>query len=150
MKRFGSEKKGALYLPTTLKKREITNSSLESGAGAGFYDMKKEDKAHEIKPCSILTLSREEKTLMSKLIKEMASLCSFCNMNIRNLSEQHDIGVREDLSANVYFVLAERLYNVWRDQKDYHEKYDLFSSNDMKDLANVMEETMHLGAQKQC
>lgn len=66
----------------------------------------------ESEPASFLTLNEKDRTVMSKLVKAMASLCSTYAMNFRALVQKHELEVEEDLSGKVPFVLADPPNNV--------------------------------------
>lgn len=57
---------------------------------------------------------------MRKCVRVSPSLCSTHVLEIGNLVEVHELGVGEELSRNVYFILAELLYNVQSDRKHGH------------------------------
>lgn len=61
----------------------------------------------------------------------MPSVCSIYDVDLRNLAEKHKLSAWEDLSGKVHLILADTLYNVWSNQNDNHNDYDVFRSNDM-------------------
>lgn len=83
---------------------------------------------------------------MSKPVKEMDFFFSIYHMDFRNLVEENELGVREDLSGKVNIFLTDPPYNVPRDQKDDHARCDVFSSKDMKDVVKVLRDVMKSGA----
>lgn len=54
------------------------------------------------------------------------------------MAEKHKIGVREDLSGRADYVLPEPLYNERQDRKHDQAKYDVYGSNDTKDIAKTL------------
>lgn len=66
-------------------------------------------------------------------------------MNFRTLTEQHDLGVGDELGEKVDYFLADPRYNVLSDQNDDYAKYDVFSLSNLKDMANVLGDMMKLG-----
>lgn len=62
------EKSYGMYTQTFVKKRKKARSPLETEAGAVSLVVKEEDIVDGIKPVASLTLSKREKTSMSKLI----------------------------------------------------------------------------------
>lgn len=53
------------------------------------------------------TLSKEERTATCELLEPTALLCSFCNVDFRNLEEENELGAREYLIGKVNLVLAD-------------------------------------------
>lgn len=76
----------------------------------------------------------------------MAPLCSSYDAYFRNLAEKQDSGAGEDWNGTVDLVLADALYNVWRDRNDDHALYDMFCLNDIKERAEVLVVVMNPGA----
>lgn len=60
--------------------------------------MKEEDVADESEPVQSSTLIEKEKTAMSKVVKEIASLCSIYDVNFKNVTREHEFSVSSDLS----------------------------------------------------
>lgn len=54
------------------------------------------------------------------------------------MAGEHKLGVGADVVGRVYSVLADPRYNVQKDQNDIHTENELFNSNDMKVMANVL------------
>lgn len=94
------------------------------------------------------TLSEEGKIEVSKLVKQMDFLCSIYDADFRVLVEEKRSGVGEDLSAHVDFVLIDQLYNVPTNRKNEHADYDVFGSNDLKNVAKVLGDLIKLGASR--
>lgn len=80
---------------------------------------------------------------MIKLVKRIALLCPIDDVNSRNLMEELELGIAEDLSGNVHFVLADPAYNERSYGKDDHAQYALLLLNNTKDIANVMKARAH-------
>lgn len=74
-----------MYLQATLKKRKMTNYPLKIGAGAGADDMNEEGIVYEVEPPASWLLSKRWSTAMSKLVAEMAYLCSIYDADFRNM-----------------------------------------------------------------
>lgn len=49
---------------------------------------------------------------MSERMKWTVLLCSIYDVDFRKLAEKHRIGIREDLSKKLDFVLTDASYNV--------------------------------------
>lgn len=62
--------------------------------------------------------------------------------------KKHKLGVVEDQSENMAFVLADRPYNIPSSRQNKHAEYDVFILNDMKDGANNLEDVMTPGARE--
>lgn len=87
----------------------------EKEAGVGAYDLKAEDIVDEIEPNACSSLSKEGRTVINKLIKDMTPLCSICNVDLKKFAEKDEFAVREDLKANVEFIQTNLQYNVRKD-----------------------------------
>lgn len=87
--RFTSDKNGTMFLQTTLKKRKVVKSPLETEAGAHVQDMNKEDIVNEIEPTTSSTLSKDQSTAMSKLVNNMVPMCFIYDMDFKKLSEKN-------------------------------------------------------------
>lgn len=68
----GSEKKGKTYVRTMLK---TVNFLLKKGASSGDHYMKEEGIVDMIKFNASLTLSKEERAAMSRLVKNKSPSC---------------------------------------------------------------------------
>lgn len=55
--------------------------------------------------------------MINRLVKAMDPLCSIYDVSLRTSAEKHDLGIGDDPSAKVDFVLAGPLYNEQRDRK---------------------------------
>lgn len=100
-------------------------------------------------PAESLTLSEKRRTSISKLVKAMDRLCSICKTDFRSWVEQHELGVGEEIGGEVDFILPDSSYNARSDQKHDQVEYDMFRSNDVKDMLRVLEVVMKLGAYRQ-
>lgn len=74
MKRSRSAKKSTMYKQKTLKNRKMVGSMLQTKAGAGAHETKEENFVGDIKPANSLTMSKERRATMSKLIKHGSSV----------------------------------------------------------------------------
>lgn len=66
-------------------------------------------------------------------------------MAIRNLVEEQVLAVGEDLIEKVGFVLAYPPYNIRREQNDAHVAYNVLEMNNMKDMAEALEDVKKPG-----
>lgn len=130
-----------MSLQTVLVKRVTARIPLQTAAGADAYNIE-ENIVDRIETVRSSTLIKDRKTTMSNRDRVLAFLCSIYSMDCRYLAEEHDFGIREDLSKKVDIDLADPLYTVRRNQNDDGRKYDVFDSNDMKDTDSVLGEVM--------
>lgn len=72
---------------------------LDTGASTGSDDNQKEDIMDEIEFATFSTMSEEQRTRKRRLVKEIALLCFIYEMDFRNLAEEKNLGVGEDLSV---------------------------------------------------
>lgn len=63
---------------------------------------------------------------------------SIYNLLIKTLAEEHEPGVEKDPSRRFGFFLYDPPYSSRRRRKDDQAVYDLFSLNDMKDMATIV------------
>lgn len=70
-------------------------------------------------------------------MKAMAPYCPVNDVDFRNFETWYELGVREDQSGMVSFILVKKAYNVRTDQKHESGKYDMSGPNDMKDMTKV-------------
>lgn len=56
----------------------------------------------------------------------MAALCYIYYFGLRNLLQKYNIGVEEDLSETVHFVLATNHYNLQTERIDGKVEYNVF------------------------
>lgn len=140
------QKKHTTCVKTMLKHRNMVKYQLEAGPGAAALDIEDDDIVIESKPASSSTPSGERRVAMSKLFKEIPPLCSVHDVDSRHLVAERKLGVGDDLAGEVDFGMVELLYNLQRNRKHDHAKYDLFRSNDMNDIAEVLGDAMKLGA----
>lgn len=82
------------------------------------------------------------KTAMDKPFKTMAPLSSIYGVDFKNLAKNHELAVGEDLTGKVVSELADLSYDVQKVHDEAHAAYDLFSSNDVKDIVNVLRDVM--------
>lgn len=83
---------------------------------------------------------------MSKHVKEIALLCSIYDVKFNNLLKGHRLGVREDLSRNVDFALADPPYDVHTDGNNDHAEYDVDILNNIENMTKVLEDVLRLRA----
>lgn len=67
----------------------------------------------------------------------MALLCSIYDVDSRNLVQEHELTVREDVSEKMNFVLAGSQNSVQRNRIDAHAANYVFCLNDMTDMTKV-------------
>lgn len=85
MKQSRSEKKVTMYVKATLKTRKIAKYALESGTGTGSQALRR-NIVNNCELAVISTLRGKGRTVASKLVKEMARLCSIYHKDFRNLA----------------------------------------------------------------
>lgn len=117
VKRRRSEQKSTMYTENTLKKRNMRAFPLETGADVGLQEMKEKDILDGSELAASSTLREEGRLVITKFIKAMALLYSIFNADFRNLVEEHELMVGEDLTVEVDFVLVDPPYNIQMDQK---------------------------------
>lgn len=66
---------------------------------------------NEVEPAPSSTLIREERTIMSKIKKDMASECFVDDIDFRILEKEHRLGAEKHRSVNADFFLADFAYN---------------------------------------
>lgn len=74
---------------------------MESRAHVGIEKMKEEDFLDANEPAVSATLSKEGKTVMRKLVKAKAPMCSIYNLEFIILMEEHELGFEENLTRIV-------------------------------------------------
>lgn len=95
---------------------------------------------------SVFDPERRVGTAMSKLVESIAPLCFIHDVDFKNLMEDDELVVGEDLTENVDFAPADPPYNIQRNENNAHAAYDLFGLNDAKDIAKVLGDFMKPGA----
>lgn len=86
------------------------------------------------------------KTPMIKFIVEKAHVYSICDVDFQNLIGEHEQGVEENISGKLYFVLTYSPYDEQRDRKWDNSEYDVFVSEYVKEMVEVLEEVKKPGA----
>lgn len=66
-------------------------------------------------PTASSILSEERRIAISGLVKVLAPLCSFHDLNFRNLVKKHELYVGEDLTRKMDSLQPDPPYNVRRD-----------------------------------
>lgn len=84
---------------------------------------------------------------MKELLEAMAPVCNICDVDFRNLVEDHDLGTIEDINANVNVLLAYPSYNVQGNRITDNSEYDVYISADTRNRANTLQDVITLGAQ---
>lgn len=87
MRRSRLEEKGAVYVQTSLRKRNMSKYSLNIRAGADLLDIKEGDIKDNIESAESSTLSEDGRTSMINHVKVIAFLCSIYHMYFRNIAE---------------------------------------------------------------
>lgn len=131
-----------------LKKRKTEKSLLQAGAGAGTQDVKEEDIVNESNPTTFSTPSEETRIAMIEFVKERVGVSATYDVDFINLAEEHKLGIDEVLSGKLDFAQAYSRYDMRRDQKLVHAKYDVYASNGTKNVANVLRYIMKPGAHR--
>lgn len=132
-------------MQTMLEKRETAKSPLETEAVAGAVNMKDKNIVDDIWPTTCSTVSNAGRTASSILVNQLSPLRSIYDASLRRFAEEHKLGVGEDLTWKVYFVLVNLSYNVQKDRKDYLDEFEVFRINDMNDMVIVLEGAMKTG-----
>lgn len=101
-----------------------------------------------------LNTSRPRLWARTKRLKSVNSwnrgfLCDSFTLGASEFGRWHELRVGEDLSENICLVLTEPPYNVWKDRKNDHARYDIFSSKNTEDIAMVMGDVLSLVAHLQ-
>lgn len=76
----------------------------------------------------------------------MAPLCFIYEVELRKVAEEHDLGVGENPTEKVAFVLIKPPYDIQWNQNDLYVVYYLFGLNDMEDVATVLKDVKRPGA----
>lgn len=113
-------------MQTALKKRKTGMSPLKTGAMADAHDMKEGNIVNEINPAASSILRKRRRTAMGVRFSKMAPLRSLHEVSFRNLVEEHENGVGEELSRKANFVMLDPFRSVRRNRKDYLAEYDVF------------------------
>lgn len=66
-------------------------------------------------------------------------------MHFRNLTEEHELDVKENLSREVNVFQIYPPYSVQRNREDNHMEYDMLGSNDVKDTTKILREKIKMG-----
>lgn len=82
-----------------MKKRKTWTSPLATRADTSVQEMMEEDIVNEFECDASSTLSKEGRTTVGKLVKEMGPLCFIYNTDFKNLVQEHVVAVREDLTG---------------------------------------------------
>lgn len=138
--------KGALYAENILWKRKLRTLSLETDADAGVENMKEEDIVQKSDSAASSTVSETRWIELSKLVIAIAGLCFIYNLNVRNLVEEHELGIKENLAIKKKCLLADLPYNVQSSQNDARAAYGVFGQRKMKDICNVLKNVIRPGA----
>lgn len=120
-------------------KRRTAHFLLERRASASYFGMKEVGIVHESRAAAFSTVSENEKTTMSKIVEEMSPLCTVYEVDFRNVSEGHEIGVENALSGkgDLFWLFPAKRTKA---RKDDHGEYDKLCANDIKDLVKVLED----------
>lgn len=81
---------------------------------------------------------------MGKLCNKMATICCTYNDNLENVVGKNGQGALEDNHRMMEFALVDPLYDVRRSRNEESANYDLFSSEDIKDMINMLEDVISL------
>lgn len=88
----------------------------------------------EAEPAIISTMIDAKWTAISYFVEENRSLRSRYDEDIRYLAKEHKLGIGKHFSERMILVLAESLHNAQRDRKSDHFEFNVFGSNNIKDL----------------
>lgn len=83
-------------------------------------------------------LSEKRRTTTSKLVEQLAQLCSIYNVASRSLAEKHEIGSGENQIEKVDFRSPGYPYKVRPNGNADHANIDVVDLKDMKEMARVL------------
>lgn len=121
---------------------------METETYDGAQEMKEEGFLDDGERSTFSTLSEKRRPAMRNLVNAMPLLCPIYGMNSINLTEKLGLGIGEDLSKNVVFVLTGPSYNVRMDLKDDPSECNVFGSSYRKVRVRALRYVMNPGPQK--
>lgn len=68
---------------------------------------------------------------------QIAVVCSIYDIRIKNLAEEHQLGLRENPGGRMNVVLSDLSYKERWDQSDDQADFDVFGPNDMENNTNA-------------
>lgn len=77
---------------------------------------------------------------MKKLLEAMAPTCCIYDVDFRNLVEEHELGASKVINRKVDFFIVDFLYNVQRNRNADTLEYDLFTLENMRNMATMRED----------
>lgn len=107
---------------------------------------KKEKDLDETKSAASSTLSQYGSTAKKKLLEMIAPVCCIHGDNLRNLVEAYELNAGEDINGKTDFVVVDTSCNVRSDQNADILDYDIFPLEDMRAMAQMLEDVEKLGA----
>lgn len=82
---------------------------------------------------------------MSQLAAEVALLHPIYSVYFKIVAEEQGFGVKEDRSGSMDFHLTYPLHSSQRDQNNDQAEYDVFDSDNLKDMAKILGASMKPG-----
>lgn len=110
--------------------------------------MQREDNVKKTVPSALLTLRDKKRTGVLKILNELPPLCFFYEMVFKTFSENHELGVYEEVKGRVNSVPAKSPYNIRTVQEHDHVENDVFGQNDINEMGKVLRYVMRLGAHR--
>lgn len=104
----------------------------------------------ETEPAAYSNLSDEGSTAMDKLLEAMAPVCCIYEVHFRSLVEGQKPATGEDINRKGDVVLVDPPHNVQTDRNADNSEYDVIISEDMREMAKVLENVMKSGAHSHC
>lgn len=100
---------------------------------------------NEVEIAAFSGLSEEGPMAMKKSLEVMATFCCIYEVDFINSIVEHKQNAREDVNGKVELVLVPHSYNIPRDRNADDSEYDLFTSDDMRDMAMIQGDAMKPG-----
>lgn len=85
---------------------------METKRGGSTHDIKEKYVSDEVVLTRSSSLIKEQKTALSKLLKEMARICYIHDMHVKNQRDHQGFRTKEDLSRTLQVVLDDPTYEV--------------------------------------
>lgn len=101
-----------MYVEDTEKEMKTAMYLLKTEADAGVQKMKEEVVLNESELAASSRMSKKGRTVIGKLVKAVALVCSTFGEDFSNAVVEHELGVAEDLTERGDFLLAESSKNL--------------------------------------
>lgn len=99
-----------------------------------------------VEPGTSLSLSKEAKAAIGKLVNAMSPVCALYDVDFRDLVAEHVMEAGKDIFGKVDFDMADPPYNVRRERNTANSEYNVFNLQDMKDMVEHMGRRLKPGA----